>query len=65
MAAHKYKVGQSLLFSPRRLGHQEGNQSCEILRCLPFEGGEFQYRIKCGYDNVERVARESQLGQQP
>ena len=61
MASHKFKVGQSLVFSPRRLGHQEGNQSCEIVRCLPLESGEFQYRIKCGYDNVERIARESQL----
>ena len=65
MPSHKYKVGQSLLFSPRRLGHQEGNQSCEVIRCLPFESGEFQYRIKCGYDKVERIAKESQLGQQP
>jgi hypothetical protein len=65
MASHKYTVGQSLVFSPRRLGHHEGIQSCEIVRCLPFESGEFQYRIRCGHDKVERIVRESQLINQP
>jgi hypothetical protein len=31
------------------------------VRLLPLEGGELQYRIKCTYDNVERIVKESQL----
>jgi hypothetical protein len=64
MASHQFKVGQSLVYSPRRIGNQGGNQSCKVVRLLPAEGGEFQYRIKCTHDNVERIARENQLSHQ-
>ena len=64
MALHKFKVGQSLVFSPRRIGHQSGTLSCEVIRLMPIEDGECQYRIKCTNDNVERIAKESQLLQQ-
>ena len=61
MASHKFKVGQSLIFSPRRIGNHGGTQLCKVLRLMPAEGGEAQDRIKCTYDNVERIAQESQL----
>ena len=65
MASHKFKVGQSLVFSPRRIGHRAGNLSCKVVSLMPVEDGECQYRIKCTYDNVERIAKESQLLRQP
>ena len=65
MATHRFKVGQTLVFSPRRIGNPTANKSCEVVRLMPVEGGEFQYRIKCAYDKTERVAKESQLLQQP
>jgi hypothetical protein len=61
MATHKFKVDQTLMFSPRRIGYPQGDQSCKVVRLMPIEGGEFQYRIKCNYDNVERIVKESQL----
>lgn len=61
MPMHKFKVDQALMFSPRRIGNPLGDQSCKVLRLLPIEGGEFQYRIKCNFDNAERVVKESQL----
>ena len=61
MALHQFKVGQSLLFSPRQIGNRGGAQSCKVVRLMPIENGECQYRIKCNYDNVERIAKESQL----
>ena len=64
MAVHKFKVGQALVFSPRRIGNQGGTQDCKVVRLMPIEGGECQYRIKCTYDNVERIAKESQLWRQ-
>ncbi len=64
MALHKFKVGQSLVFSSRRIGNQIGNRSCEVVRLMPVENGECQYRIRCTSDNVERVAKESQLTSQ-
>jgi hypothetical protein len=64
MASHKFKVGQALLFSPRRIGDRSGSQACQVVRLMPVEGGECQYRIKCRYDNIERIAKESQLSPQ-
>lgn len=61
MASHKFKVGQTLIFSPRQIGNHGGTQSCEVIRLMPEEGGEAQYRIKCTYDKVERIVREGQL----
>ncbi len=61
MASHRYSVGQSLFFSGRRMGHQVSAISCTIVRLMPAEGGENQYRIKCTFENTERIVREHQL----
>lgn len=61
MAAHKFKIGQNLDFSPRRMGSPEGSRQCKILRLLPAEDGEPQYRIKCNAEAVERVVKEYTL----
>jgi hypothetical protein len=61
MVLHKFKVGQSLVYLPRRLGSQVGKQTCQIVRLMPVEVGEPQYRIKCTNENFERIAKESQL----
>ncbi|MEM9360469.1 MAG: hypothetical protein AAGB04_30190 [Pseudomonadota bacterium] len=64
MALHKFKVGQSLVFSPRRIGNRDGNHACKVVQLMPVEDGEYQYRIKCTYENSERIVKESQLVQQ-
>ncbi len=61
MASHKFKIGQNLDFSPRRMGSPEGSRQCKILRLLPAEDGEPQYRIKCSSEAVERVVKEYTL----
>lgn len=61
MASHKFKVGQTLLFSPGRISDLRGSQACKVVRLMPVEGAECQYRIKCTFDNVDRIANESQL----
>jgi hypothetical protein len=33
----------------------------EIVRLLPLEGGEFQYRVKAIGESFERMAKESEL----
>ncbi len=35
--------------------------SCKVLRLLPAEDGQFQYRIKCTNENIERVVKEYAL----
>ncbi|MDX2159355.1 MAG: hypothetical protein SFW09_22850 [Hyphomicrobiaceae bacterium] len=64
MSTHKYRIGQSLKFSARRMGSTEGAQYCKVVRLLPLEGSEPQYRIKCTNENVERVVKEYALSHQ-
>jgi hypothetical protein len=61
MQTHKFKVGQSLLFSPARYEYQRASGLIEVTRLLPAEGTELQYRIKDTSSGQERVVRESQL----
>lgn len=62
MAVHKYRVGQSLTFSPGRVGMREASRICKVVRLLPIDGsGEPQYRIKCTTEAVERVTKETTL----
>jgi hypothetical protein len=61
MAVHKFKVGQSVRFTPRKLALPAGAQAYTIVRVLPAEGGEYQYRIKSVYEPFERIAVESEL----
>ena len=63
MARHKFKVGQMIDFAPARPGVPTSGRQYKIVRLLPPEGGEFQYRIKSVYEAVERMARESELSQ--
>ena len=62
MAAHRYKVGQSLNFSAGRMGHMQPDRACKVTRLLPVdEGGIPQYRIQCTSEAIERVTNESNL----
>ena len=55
MAEHKFKVGQLVDYSPGRKGFPASARSCKILRVLPAEDGQPQYRIKCLTETLERV----------
>ena len=61
MKEHKYHIGQTVLFTSRPIGHMAPNSTYEIVRLLPSDGADFQYRIKNPKEAFERVARESQL----
>jgi len=61
MAAHKFKVGQSVRFTPGKMRAPVGGQVYTIVRALPAEDGEYHYRIKSVYEPYERIARESEL----
>ena len=61
MDSHKYKIGQSVQYnsnSARRLG---SNSSFKIVKLLPSEGADRQYRIKSASERHERIAKESEL----
>ena len=61
MASHKYKVGQSVRLSPGKGSLPAGAQAYKIVRVLPADGDDLQYRIKSVYETFERIARESEL----
>ena len=62
LATHRYKVGQSLNYSPGRMGYMQPDKTCKVTRLLPPDpGGVPQYRIQCTSEALERVATENVL----
>jgi hypothetical protein len=58
---HKFEIGQTVLFTSRPLGHMTANGTYRIVKLLPSDGDDYQYRIKSATEAFERVAKESQL----
>lgn len=62
MAAHKFKVGQSVLLRKNRTTSGLSAMRCKIVRHLPPQiDGENQYRVQGGAEGFERVVKESDL----
>jgi hypothetical protein len=61
MNNHKFKVGQTVNYTPRFIATVNADAIFKITQLLPPEGDEFQYRIRSGSEPYERVAKESQL----
>jgi hypothetical protein len=61
VADHTYKVGQTVDFSPGRLGMPAMSRLYKIIKLLPPEDGQYLYRIKGSSEPFERVARERDL----
>ena len=65
MKEHKFQIGQTVYFTSRPIGHMAANSTYEVVRLLPSDGFDYQYRIKNAKEAFERVARESQLEYTP
>ena len=61
MKEHKFQIGQSVFFTSRSIGHMAANSSYRVVKLLPSDGDDYQYRIKSAGEAFERVAKESQL----
>jgi len=61
MNNHKYKVGQSVYFSPNPGLRSAAQGDYRIVHRLPEDSGGYQYRIKSPLEPYERVAWEDQL----
>jgi hypothetical protein len=59
--AHKYQVGEAVYFTASNVARPAATGVYEIIRLLPTDGDDCQYRIKNATEAFERVARESQL----
>ena len=58
---HKFRIGQTVYFTSRPIGHMAAGDTYEIVKLLPSDGEDYQYRIKSASEAFERVAKESQL----
>ena len=61
MREHKFTIGQTVYFTSRLIGHMQANSTYEIVRLLPSDGADYQYRIKNANEPYDRVVRESEL----
>lgn len=61
MVFHKYKVGQTVHFSGGLKYTTNVRGTYKVVRLLPSETDDRQYRIQSTKDGHERVVRESEL----
>ena len=61
LKAHKYHVGETVYFTSPTFGRAAATGSYTVVKLLPSEGDDYQYRIKSSGEAFERVAKESQL----
>lgn len=61
LKAHRYQVGQAVLFSSAAGSSRAPSGSYQVIRLLPSDGDDYQYRIKHPGEAFERVVKESQL----
>lgn len=61
MGDHRFKVGQSVTYTPGRKGRAGPSSVYKITQLLPPERDELQYRIKSADEPHERVAKETDL----
>ena len=59
--AHKYKVGQSVDFSPSRQTMPARAREYKVVRLMPLDGPDICYRVKCAIEPFERIAKENEL----
>ena len=59
--AHKYRVGETVYYTSPTFGRAAATGSYIVVKLLPSEGDDYQYRIKSSGEAFERVAKESQL----
>lgn len=61
MALHKFKIGQTVDFTPGRQSMPASAGEYKVIRLMPSDGGENVYRVKCAKEPFERIAREAEL----
>ena len=57
---HKFKIGEIVTVRPAVSRNVPGGVY-EVTKLLPHNGSEFEYRIKSGSEEYERVALEREL----
>ncbi len=61
LKSHKFTIGQTVRYIAGPLNRASAEGSFQIVKLLPPDGDEHQYRIRNTEEAFERVAKESQL----
>jgi hypothetical protein len=61
LKTHKYRIGQTVFYTSSPISRPGASGSYQVVRLLPSDGDDYQYRIKNDGEAFERVAKESQL----
>jgi hypothetical protein len=61
LRTHRYSVGQTVFYTSSPISRPGASGSYQVVRLLPSDGDDYQYRIKNPGEAFERVAKESQL----
>jgi hypothetical protein len=61
LRTHRYRVGQTVFYTSSPISRPGASGSYKVVRLLPSDGDDYQYRIKNPGEAFERVAKESQL----
>jgi len=61
LRTHKFHVGQTVFYTSSPISRPGASGSYKVVRLLPSDGDDYQYRIKHAGEAFERVAKESQL----
>jgi hypothetical protein len=61
LRTHKFQVGQTVFYTSSPISRPSASGSYRVVRLLPSDGEDYQYRIKNSGEAFERVAKESQL----
>jgi hypothetical protein len=61
LKSHRYALGQTVRYIAGPFSRVNASGTFKIVKLLPPDGDEYQYRIKNQGEAFERVAKESQL----
>lgn len=65
MQPHLFSIGQNVVLSMGKHGGNAPNGTYTVLRLLPNDGADREYRVRHERDGHERVVRESQISPGP
>ena len=61
LRTHRFRVGETVLFTSSPITRPGASGTYKVVKLLPSDGDDYQYRIKNSGEVFERVAKESQL----
>jgi hypothetical protein len=65
LRTHRFRVGETVLYTSSPITRPGASGTYKVVKLLPSDGDDYQYRIKNSDEAFERVAKESQLETEP